>query len=83
MKQWANRYPSMPTEIIKPLILQGVKDTTLDWGYNIKEVKAHFPNGRFEFLKKTNHHIANEVKEIRIVMFDKFKNYFDVQHNLN
>ena len=78
MKKWTDEFPSMPKEIVNPLILQGDRDSTVDWQYNIKQVRAHFPNGKIEFLRGANHHLANEVQKIRKNMFGRFKSYLDV-----
>ncbi|HIG44064.1 MAG: alpha/beta hydrolase [bacterium] len=79
MQHWMDEFPSLPTEIVKPLIIQGDEDVTLDWKYNIKQIEAHFPNVITEYLPGANHHLTNEVKNLRNNMFKKIKTYLDLQ----
>lgn len=82
MRRWAREYSSMPTEIIKPLVLQGDQDDSVEWKRNMKQVKEHFPKAEIVYLKGANHHLANESKSVRTVLFSKLKNYLDVSYNL-
>jgi alpha-beta hydrolase superfamily lysophospholipase len=77
MKQWVAEFPSRSKEIISPLTLQGNHDVAMDWKYNIKQVQAHFPNGKVKLLGAANHHLANETKSLRNKMLGQIKMYFD------
>jgi alpha-beta hydrolase superfamily lysophospholipase len=77
MKQWAAAFPSRPTEIISPLVIQGTNDITMDWKYNTKQVAARFPNGTVKYLVAANHHLANETEGLRNKILQEIKAYFD------
>jgi alpha-beta hydrolase superfamily lysophospholipase len=75
--RWQSAFPSMPTEIVRPLIVQGKQDTNMDWQYNVDQMKAHFPNGIIVYLPGANHHLANGEQRTRLAMLKRFKQYFD------
>jgi lysophospholipase len=77
MNQWKAEFPSRPKEIVNPLVLQGAQDVTMDWKYNIKQVKAHFPNATAKCLATGNHHLTNELEGVRNGMLREIKTYFD------
>ena len=82
MKRWENEFSSFHREIINPLIMQGDKDVIMDWRYNVKQVRAHFPNGKTYLLAKANHNLVNEVVGIRTRMLRHIKLYFDPHDSL-
>jgi lysophospholipase len=47
------------------LVIQGDEDGTVDWRYNIRQVRRPFPNARVEMIAGARHHLANESAEIR------------------
>lgn len=77
MKQWKEDFPSRPTEVVNPLVIQGTHDITMDWKYNMKQVKARFPNGTVKFLAAANHNLANEMEGLRGKMLREIKRYCD------
>lgn len=77
MKQWKEDFPSRPTEVVNPLVIQGTHDLTMDWKYNMKQVKARFPNGTVKFLAAANHNLANEMEGLRGKMLREIKRYCD------
>jgi lysophospholipase len=77
MNQWKAEFPSRPREIVSPLVLQGAQDATMDWKYNIKQVKAHFPNATAKCLATANHHLTNESEGVRNRLLREIKSYFD------
>jgi lysophospholipase len=82
MRRWENAFPSFPREIVNPLVMQGDKDVIMDWRYNVKQVRAHFPNGKTYLLAKAHHHLANEAVGIRARLLQQIKVYFDPQDSL-
>jgi alpha-beta hydrolase superfamily lysophospholipase len=76
-KQWAADFPSRPIEVINPLVIQGHRDTTMDWKYNMKEVKTHFPNATVKYVPSGNHNLVNEVEGLRKGVLREIKKYFD------
>ncbi|MCB1842834.1 MAG: hypothetical protein KDI09_07720, partial [Halioglobus sp.] len=47
------------------LIVQGRRDTTVDWRYNLPFVQALFPASDVVYLADAGHQLANESAEIR------------------
>jgi lysophospholipase len=47
------------------LIVQGRRDTTVDWRYNLPFVQALFPGSEVAYLPDAGHQLANESAEIR------------------
>lgn len=50
-------------------VLQGLQDRTVDWPYNLKAIKAKFPNMQSDMLSGARHHLVNESPEIRKAIF--------------
>ncbi len=47
------------------LVLQGDRDGTVDWRYNVKAVLKLFPESRVTYLAGAGHQLANESEDIR------------------
>jgi hypothetical protein len=62
--------------------MQGDKDVIMDWKYNVKQVIAHFPNGKTYLLAGANHNLVNEVVGVRARMLHHIKRYLDPQDSL-
>ena len=69
MLRWENRFDYFePSE--KPiLIVQGQRDTTVDWNYNIPQIRKKFPKAKYMPLQDAHHHLVNESAEIRTKLF--------------
>jgi len=80
MQTWLAAFPSRPKEIMRPLVIQGDHDIAMEWRYNMKQMKAHFPNGTIAILKGGNHRLANETERVRAATFGKIKAYLDQAH---
>jgi len=52
-------------------IVQGTKDSTVDWRYNLPKLLEKFPNGKTYLIDGAEHHMVNEVTEIREMIFAK------------
>lgn len=60
------------------LILQGDRDTTVDWRYNIGLLRDKFPAGRVEMIYGARHELFNEAPGYRQAVFDCMKQNFDI-----
>jgi alpha-beta hydrolase superfamily lysophospholipase len=58
------------------LILQGDRDTTVDWRYNIRLLRDKFPAGRVERIHGARHELFNEAIEYRRQAMDLIGDYF-------
>ncbi|MBC8481614.1 MAG: alpha/beta hydrolase [Planctomycetes bacterium] len=60
----------------KPVkIIQGSKDTTIDWRFNIKFLQAKFSNAEVSQIKNANHELFNESDDIRNEVFLGISDY--------
>jgi alpha-beta hydrolase superfamily lysophospholipase len=60
---------------IPVLILQGNKDTTVDWRYNVGFLQEKFPNIDVELIRNGKHHLLNEEELIRDKVFSLIQRY--------
>jgi alpha-beta hydrolase superfamily lysophospholipase len=60
LKKWVKRFLLHKPCEHGPLVLQGKKDSTVDWLYNIGVIKKKFPNAQTVYLETARHHLANE-----------------------
>ncbi len=65
MKNWLTRFAKQPIIKIPALILQGERDDTVDWRYNIPAILKKMPNAQVHYLAEARHHLANESDSIR------------------
>ncbi|HEY3699630.1 MAG TPA: alpha/beta hydrolase [Spongiibacteraceae bacterium] len=75
--RWESRFDHLPTSDKPILIMQGQRDTTVDWRYNIPAIRKKFPKARYLPLQEAYHHLANESPEIRAKMFAAMDMYFE------
>lgn len=70
--KWIKEGKSSPVPV---LILQGKKDTTVDWRYNIGFLRKKFSKTDVEFIGSGKHHLLNEEKLIRDKVFSSIYHY--------
>lgn len=58
-------------------ILQGKKDTTVDWRYNIRFLLKKFLNTNVKLFENGKHHLLNEEKRIREKVFSSIDHYLN------
>lgn len=59
------------------LIIQGDADTTVDWPFNLAQMRRLFPNAHVVTLGGGRHHLVNESEEIRKKAFQAIDLYFE------
>lgn len=74
--RWERRFDSLPVSERAPLILQGQRDMTVDWKYNISAIREKFPRAKYLPLQDAAHHLANEMPAIRAKIFAAMDLYF-------
>jgi alpha-beta hydrolase superfamily lysophospholipase len=57
------------------LILQGKKDTTVDWRYNVVFLRKKFLHTDVELIENGKHHLLNEEERIREKVFSSIHRY--------
>lgn len=75
LKNWITRFKHFQPSEQAPLIIQGQNDGTVDWQYNIVQIRNKFPNAKVLYLQHARHHLANESEEIREKIFSAIDMY--------
>lgn len=66
-----------PIDNVPLAIIQGTKDTTVDWRFNILEYSTIFPNHEIHFIKDAYHHLCNELSIYEDRVFKFIKDFID------
>lgn len=69
---WANAIVALPSSEVRVNIVQGDKDGTVDWRYNLKVLTKKFPNHSLRIIAKGRHHMVGEQATIQQAMWDFF-----------
>ena len=65
LKQWEKNFHGLSPCHYAPLVVQGKKDSTVDWQYNIPLISEKFPRAKICYLSEGEHHLVNESEEVR------------------
>jgi alpha-beta hydrolase superfamily lysophospholipase len=65
LKQWVNHMLKLPRSEFPVLLVQGERDETVDWRYNIQFVRRHFHVEGEWLLPEASHQLANEREDLR------------------
>lgn len=65
LREWVRRMNRYGEHPVPGVVLQGHRDETVDWRYNLNWVRRHFPNMVVEQVPPASHHLANERADIR------------------
>jgi len=76
LERWNKKIASMPATENKVLIIQGDRDTTVDFKYNTKFLAKKFDTKQIT-LKNAKHELFNEKEEIKNKVFDEINNYLE------
>lgn len=71
MKYWVAECRAMTPNPYPLTILQGDKDTTLAWRFNLKLLAKKFPNSQQIIIAGARHHLANESPLLRERIFSQ------------
>lgn len=63
--KWIPRIEQAAPSGLRPLIVQGQLDGTVDWQHNMRVLEQKFDNPQIFFLPQARHHLANEDELIR------------------
>jgi lysophospholipase len=75
LRAWLADLEFLDLDLGSLLIVQGDKDFTVDWRYNIGKVKMLFPQGKVAYISGAGHQLANETLDIREKYFDQVLEY--------
>jgi alpha-beta hydrolase superfamily lysophospholipase len=65
LREWLASLPLQDLGVGPVLVVQGDRDTTVDWRYNIAHIGDLFPGSRIELLAGAGHQLANEAATLR------------------
>ena len=65
LREWLATLPLQDLGVGPVLVVQGDRDTTVDWRYNIAHIPDLFPGSRIELLAGAGHQLANEAAALR------------------
>jgi alpha-beta hydrolase superfamily lysophospholipase len=72
---WQQHFQDAPVSAIPTLVVQGDKDGTVDWRYDLKQIPKKFTCLKIVILAGARHHIANESEFYRGPLFDEIENF--------
>jgi len=78
LKKWMKYFSALGESSFSPLVIQGDKDLTVDWQYNMPIIKQKFVNAEVVYIKGGFHHLACETKDIRKEIYILMDDYFSV-----
>ena len=79
--RWNKSIMDCTPSSVPVLILQGKKDTTVDWRYNVKFLLDKFQNTDVEWIENGKHHLLNEEEQIKQKVFSSIYHYLTCDEN--
>ena len=71
------KYDKIDDKDINMLIIQGSKDSVVDWKYNLSFLKNKIANVKTELIQKARHHLINETEDLRKEAFEHIFNFLE------
>ncbi len=75
LRRWLRTLPEVDLGVGPAMVVQGDRDGTVDWRYNINEILRLFPGSRVEYVAGGGHHLANESRELRERYYQALDDY--------
>lgn len=77
MKEWIDSFNDFAPQPHPLLVVQGDRDETVDWQYNLVQIKAKLPNSRIKIVPQGRHHLVAESAPYRAQVFAAVKSYLE------
>jgi alpha-beta hydrolase superfamily lysophospholipase len=74
---WNDHFTRIQTRQKELLILQGDRDTTVDWRYNTQLLRDKFPAAQMEILPAAKHELFNEAQPCRQTAISRVVHYLN------
>lgn len=68
LRRWVSYMETMPTSSFPLRVIQGHKDETVDWRYNLQYLRKHFSRLQVVEIPEASHQLANEGEQARQVV---------------
>lgn len=69
MRRWVQTFIDETPTDYAPLVIQGEADTTVDWRWNLPQIRAKFPRATLRTIPGARHHLVNESSALREQVF--------------
>lgn len=76
MKVWDRQFRAFPPLDKSILVIQGTKDFTVAWRYNLQQIQRALPNARIELIPDAGHQLVNEAEDLRASIFNAINRHF-------
>ncbi|MGI1679299.1 MAG: alpha/beta hydrolase [Cellvibrionaceae bacterium] len=77
MKEWISRFKHFDPQDYPLLVIQGDEDGTVDYLYNLEQIKTVFPNAEIKMIPSARHHLVCESAPYRAQVFAAIKSYLE------
>ncbi|MEX1033619.1 MAG: alpha/beta hydrolase [Cellvibrionaceae bacterium] len=77
MKNWIDDFGRFSPQPHPVYVIQGDNDNTVDWKYNIDQIKAKLPNAQVKIVHRGRHHLVAESAPYRAQVFASIKAYLE------
>lgn len=65
LKKWLPVFTALPSVALSPVVIQGDRDETVDWPYNLRVIEEKFAAPEVHILEGARHQLANEERALR------------------
>ncbi len=76
MKDWDQQFRQFPPLNKSVLVVQGAKDFTVAWRYNLQQIQRALPNAQIQMIPGAGHQLVNEAEDLRTPIFTAINRYF-------
>src|SRR5690606_35290139 len=70
MIEWAQVFETFELSNFPLWIIQGDKDETVDWQFNMKRIQQKFPHVNIRYVEGAGHHLAGESDRLQAKVFE-------------
>lgn len=70
---WVKKFEQKSGNDFPFWIIQGDKDQTVDWTYNLQYLKKKFPQSHLCMIPEAGHHLAGESDRLQKILFEYFE----------
>lgn len=77
MRRWDSQFFRFPTLEKSLLIVQGSADQTVDWHYNLAQIRRRLSNAHIHMVAGARHHLVNESPKYRAPVFNAVAQWLD------
>lgn len=76
MRAWEKRFRALRSRDDAILVVQGTSDGTVDWRYNLKQIRRKLPRAKVEIIEGARHQLVNESEPYRARVFAAIEQFF-------